>query len=249
MQAEYTIKRIIDSLIGIKGIEAIVLGGSRARGNATAKSDIDIGIYYSDGAALDLDKINHVATKLDDMQRMNLITKLGEWGTWINGGGWLTIDNMPVKHNPASHLLWESTDTVSKLKERITPYPVSVQRGIVNKFLWEASFSLIFARKSIARRDVVYAAGCFYRIVSCLIQVLYALNKTYIMNENGALDKVDTLMIIPPDFHNRIDDIFSSVSSDQDRLSSLIEQIAIIVKEVEDLTSKYMVEGHAFDYY
>ena len=223
------------------------------------------------------------------MQRMNLITKLGEWGTWINGGGWLTIDNMPVDfllrdldrvarviddclqekitidYYPGHphgfvnaiyvaetyycKLLWESTDTVSKLKERITPYPVSVQRGIVNKFLWEASFSLIFARKSIARRDVVYAAGCFYRIVSCLIQVLYALNKTYIMNENGALDKIDTLMIIPPDFHNRIDDIFSSVSSDQDRLSSLIEQIAIIVKEVEDLTSKYMVEGHAFDYY
>lgn len=279
MPVEQTINRIVDSLKDIKGVEAIVLGGSRARGNYTSKSDIDIGIYYSDDRALDLEKLSAVATQLDDTHRTNLITNLGEWGPWINGGGWITIDNMPtdfllrdlnkvasviddclqeritIDYQPGHphgfvnaiyaaetyycKILWAAADKVFKLKEKITHYPASIQRGIVNKFLWEAGFFLIFARKSIARKDVVYASGCFYRIAACLLQVLYAINKTYIMNENGALDKINTLTIMPPDFRSRIDDIFNSVSSDPDRLGVLIERFTIIVKEVEDLASKH----------
>lgn len=94
MNTDVIIDRITRALGGIRGIDAIVLGGSRATGSAGAASDIDIGIYYS--AGLDMDMLRERAAAIDDLHRPDCMTAIGEWGPWINGGGWLTVDGMPV---------------------------------------------------------------------------------------------------------------------------------------------------------
>jgi predicted nucleotidyltransferase len=80
----------------ISGVEAVVLGGSRARGNARPDSDIDLAIYYHPECPLDLTALNRLATELDDEHRPNLLTPTGGWGPWINGGGWLRISGGAV---------------------------------------------------------------------------------------------------------------------------------------------------------
>ncbi len=40
--------------------------------------------------------ISRVATAIDDEHRPNVITPIGEWGPWINGGGWLHVQGMAV---------------------------------------------------------------------------------------------------------------------------------------------------------
>jgi predicted nucleotidyltransferase len=90
------IHQVIDRLLAIEGVVAIALGGSRARGNHTPKSDVDLGLYYQPENPLDLLALNHLASGLDDSHRTNLITPIGEWGKWINGGGWLEIEGIPV---------------------------------------------------------------------------------------------------------------------------------------------------------
>lgn len=85
----------VDALTPIPGIKAVVLGGSRARGTHGLDSDIDIGIYY-DSTALDLQALNVAAQKLDDMHRENIIVAPGEWGKWVNGGGWLIMNGYQV---------------------------------------------------------------------------------------------------------------------------------------------------------
>jgi predicted nucleotidyltransferase len=87
--------KVVTSLTATSGIEAVVLGGSRARGTHSPESDIDIGIYY-DNATLDLISLNKEAQLLDDEHKENLIAPPGEWGKWVNGGGWLIIDGYHV---------------------------------------------------------------------------------------------------------------------------------------------------------
>lgn len=96
METSLLITNIVQRLQGVSGIEAIVLGGSRARGTHTESSDIDLGIYYSAAAALDIDGLGRVAAEIDDSHRTDLVTGIGGWGPWINGGGWLTVAAHPV---------------------------------------------------------------------------------------------------------------------------------------------------------
>lgn len=87
--------KVVYALADVSGIQAIVLGGSRARGTHSSESDIDIGIYY-DKATLDLVSLNKAAQLIDDKHRDNLVVPPGEWGKWVNGGGWLVINGYHV---------------------------------------------------------------------------------------------------------------------------------------------------------
>ena len=87
--------RVTAVVQAVKGVEAVVLGGSRARGTHTQASDVDIGLYY-EAEALDLPALQAAAQQLDDAHRGCLIAAPGEWGPWVNGGGWLRIEGCPV---------------------------------------------------------------------------------------------------------------------------------------------------------
>ena len=89
------LEKIVDLLSGISGLEAIVLGGSQARGSQDSDSDIDIGLYYHQ-ETIDWSQVEKQAQELDQEHRENLLAKPGEWGEWVNGGCWLMIENKHV---------------------------------------------------------------------------------------------------------------------------------------------------------
>lgn len=91
-----TAQFVAERLGRLEGVVAVVLGGSRARGTATPTSDIDLGIYYDPDQPPSLDGLRALAQELDDRHAADLVTAYGEWGSWINGGGWLTIDGQHV---------------------------------------------------------------------------------------------------------------------------------------------------------
>ena len=72
-----------------------MLGGSRATGSATERSDIDIGLYYDRDEA-DFAQYNAIAAQLDDRRRDGLICTEGGWGRWVNCGGWLIVNGYAV---------------------------------------------------------------------------------------------------------------------------------------------------------
>ncbi len=90
------IQDIKEELDGLPGVVGIVLGGSRARGTHSPDSDIDIGIYYDESKGFNINDIEKSALNLNDEKKEQLITSLGEWGEWINGGGWLVIQGYHV---------------------------------------------------------------------------------------------------------------------------------------------------------
>src|SRR5271157_1577044 len=95
MPSEHEIELILAEVVArvskIDGVEAIVLGGSRARGTADERSDIDLGIYYDGKHPFSTAALGAAAKELDDRHSDNLVTSFGDWGPAVNGGGWLEI--------------------------------------------------------------------------------------------------------------------------------------------------------------
>src|SRR6202035_2331263 len=88
---EEILTRVVARLSKIEGVQAIVLGGSRARATADERSDIDLGIYYDDKHPFSIGALGAAAKELDDRHSDNLVTSFGDWGPGVNGGGWLEI--------------------------------------------------------------------------------------------------------------------------------------------------------------
>jgi predicted nucleotidyltransferase len=51
---ELLLRRIVEQLQAVRGLRAIVLGGSYASGSQRPDSDLDIGLYYQDDNSLDI---------------------------------------------------------------------------------------------------------------------------------------------------------------------------------------------------
>src|SRR5688572_24657650 len=88
--------RVVEALRPVQGLSALVLGGSRGRGTAGPTSDYDIGLYYEPDAPIDVEALRSAIAPLVD-DPLSTVTQIGEWGPWINGGGWLTIGGVEVE--------------------------------------------------------------------------------------------------------------------------------------------------------
>jgi hypothetical protein len=88
---EVLIGRLVRACAGVPGVRAIVLGGSRARGEAGPRSDYDIGLYYEADHQIDTGRLAKAALLLPGLSSSS-VAAIGEWGPWIDGGAWLTID-------------------------------------------------------------------------------------------------------------------------------------------------------------
>lgn len=275
MQLELLISSIVDELREVDGVKAIVLGGSRARGTHTSTSDVDLGIYYHPDSPLDLNALRKVATQLDDEHRADVITDIGGWGPWINGGGWLVIqsyhvdflyrdlkkvntviedclhEKVEIYYQPGHPLgfvssiylaevavcqpLWDPEGIISELKKKTDPYPISLQKALVQKFAWEIDFSIHIAKKSVERSDVTYAAGCCFRSVMCTLQVLFAINKTYWLNEKGAVALAEMFLRNPERLQARINETFRFLAANPPSIQKAIANLEELSKDIEKL--------------
>ena len=268
------IQSIVEKLSSLLFIEAIVLGGSRARGTHSEDSDIDIGIYYK-SESFDLNAINRLATELDDEHRSNLVVPPGVWGNWVNGGGWLIINGYHVDlilrdikrveqiikdteqgiftanyqtGHPHGYIsaMYRGELAISKiqyandeyfydLKKQAELYPIALQKALTNFFMFEAGFSLMFAKSNIEKDDVSYVCGHCFRSISSLNQVLFAINKEYCINEKKAVKMIKDFKIKPRDYKERVDEVISLISTDVDCTRKGIEKLQRLVNEVEYL--------------
>ncbi len=275
LNVHHTVSFVVESLKQINGISALVLGGSRARGTESHDSDIDVGIYYDSEKGLDINKLRQVASAIDDDHRENVVTEIGEWGPWINGGGWLKVNQFPVDllfrdqnkvsqvidecimggitidyqpghpHGFANSIylaeiamckvLWDPSGIVGKLKSRTIPFPPVFREATIQKFLWEATFALDNGYKGIYKNDLSYIAGCCFRSVSCLNQVLFARNESYLMNEKGATAIADSFRVVPSKYSQRVNEIFTLIKEDPEYLVKAINMMRELIQEAEHL--------------
>lgn len=94
MISDKRLSEMARTLVGVPGIEAAVLGGSRARGTHHDGSDVDLGLYY-DSEHLDLKALSEATGRFSSTGPVH-ISGPGGWGPWVDGGGWLTVDGTAV---------------------------------------------------------------------------------------------------------------------------------------------------------
>lgn len=279
MTVETLISFIASRFEGVPGIRGIVLGGSRARGNAHEGSDIDIGIYYDELDDFHIDQLSEIAAGLDDEGREGLISPVGGWGPWVNAGGWLTVQGRHVDlilrdihrvsqvieeclegqvstnyhaGHPHAFLsvmymgevaickpLYDPNGDMKKLKAKTTPYSARLQNSLISYFRFEASFSAAHAASQADKNDLFYVAGCCFRSVACLNQVLFALNGEYCINEKKAAAMIGSFTVRPANYKQRVDRIFTLLAAETARTRESADLLAELVRETEDLLDQY----------
>lgn len=90
--SENDLRRLAERIAGVPGIVGVALGGSRARGEHQPDSDVDLGLYYR--PPLDLEGLRSLAREVAGPAAQ--LTAPGDWGPWVDGGGWLSIQGLPV---------------------------------------------------------------------------------------------------------------------------------------------------------
>jgi len=89
------IAALAQRLGALPGVCAVALGGSFARGAATASSDVDLGLLYREAAPFSLAALRALAAEVNDRPGP-VVTDFYAWGPWVNGGAWLTIGGQRV---------------------------------------------------------------------------------------------------------------------------------------------------------
>ena len=103
----HELRELVDDLAGVPGVEAVLLGGSHARGRAHEASDVDLGMLYRDARPIDVGAVQALAARWNDTADP-VVSALYEWGPWVNGGAWLTVRGRRVD------LLYRSVDRVEQ---------------------------------------------------------------------------------------------------------------------------------------
>lgn len=269
---DLVVEAVRKALAPVERIAALSLGGSRARGAAGPDSDYDFGLYYEPEAPLDVEALVAALSPVVDNPPGCALTRIGGWGPWINGGGWLKIGGKKVDvlyrdlgkvravvaecrtgrisidyqpghpHGFCSAILMgeaalgvsliDRTESLAAIKGNALPYPDSLRQALIAKFHWEVAFAIDNAEPAIGRGDATHVAGCAYRALCCLAQVLFALNRRYLINEKGALAEAASFEITIADLDPRIAQIWLAIGAREFRAAiRLLRELAYALDE------------------
>jgi predicted nucleotidyltransferase len=94
-QQRELVTSLAQRLGAIRGVQAVVLGGSHARGRAQPGSDVDLYLYYSEADPFSIQSLRELADAVNDTP-VPAVTEFYGWGPWVNGGAWLTVGGQRV---------------------------------------------------------------------------------------------------------------------------------------------------------
>jgi predicted nucleotidyltransferase len=142
-------------------------------------------------------------------------------------------------------VLLDADGTMARLRERTDPYPEALADAVIKAFGWEARFALDTAATAAKRADVAYVSGCLYRSVACLVQALFAANRTYLVNEKGSVGRVDGLARRPERFAERAADLLARPGDSAESLRGALDAALELQEEAQSLLDASRPEAAA----
>jgi hypothetical protein len=227
---------LLDALASSRGAVAVVLGGSRASGAATASSDWDIGVYYRG----DLD--------VAPLARFGEVHPPGAWGRIMNGGAWLSIDGAKVDvlfrdldrvdefcararrgsfdvdallgyvAGVPTYMLMAERAAARTLRGDLPPvgdYPEALAEAAAPRWRFCADFSFAYAKMQAERGNVAGAVG---QVVKALYEEAHgrvAGARRWVLNEKHLLAAAGL---------SSADDWFRAVPTEPESLGAWVDQ-------------------------
>ena len=124
---------------------------------------------------------------------------------------------------------------LASFKEQVKQYPPLLKKALIEKYLWEADFSMKASLKAAKRADVFYVSGCLFRGIACLTQVIFALNETYFINEKGSIQMANSFAIRPNKFGEEVNKIMATIGDNAGKLLLNIKKFESLVNEIKNL--------------
>ena len=137
-----------------------------------------------------------------------------------------------VHHGLALH---DPDGALAGRQARTSPYPPALAAAIVRRYLWEAGFATTTAAGAARRGDLTYVSGCLFRAVACLVQVLFAVNGRWFVNEKGSVAEAARLPRTPPGFAADVEAALTGLRPDPAILGAALAAMAALTARVHDL--------------
>jgi hypothetical protein len=103
---------------------------------------------------------------------------------------------------------------------------------VVQDCLWAAEFGLhAFARKFAGRGDAYGTVACLTRAVNQLVLALFALNRTYLLNDKTALEEIAELERAPRDFGPRVQRTVARPGTSPEELCAAVDDVVQLHRE------------------
>lgn len=131
--------------------------------------------------------------------------------------------------------LWDPTGEIAALKALTRPYPEALKAAMLDKLSWVPAHAAGSGRKTAAREDVTFAASMLFWAVASLVQMIFALNGEYLMNEKGAVARAESLPRCPPNFRARVDGIFGELRADAQAIHRAFDALEALAADFERL--------------
>lgn len=131
--------------------------------------------------------------------------------------------------------LHDPQSIIAKLKTDVSPYPEELREALLKTFLWEVSFSVENAAISIPRGDRTHIAGCAHRALCCIAQVLFALNRRYLINEKAALQEAARFPSTIAHLTDKIDRVWLAI--DEAKLAAAVSDLKALDGELQTVAA------------
>lgn len=148
------------------------------------------------------------------------------------------INGMYLGEVAICKIMTDQDGWLKALKKRTAPYPPKMKKSMVNYFMFEAGFSLMFAEDNAKKDDLYYVTGHLFRVVSCLNQVLFALNEEYCLNEKKAVKMIESFAQAPANYKERVDEIFGLLSVNPSAAIKACSKLRQLVEEVKAISER-----------
>jgi hypothetical protein len=138
--------------------------------------------------------------------------------------GRITMDYQPGHPHGFCSAIWmgeaalcrplsDERGVIAGLKGMTVPYPEKLGDALIRRFRWEASFSVDNAQSAAASGDQAYVAGCAFRSLCCAAQVLFAINRRYLINEKGAVEAAARLPLTIDNLSERAGNVWQAIGN------------------------------------